>query len=333
MAFLSDVQTLLRQRVAAILYPTTPTDSQPSTVCNCVVTVQEGWPLSASVDKVLASGNAMVSVYSLPGMERPTTRYQDVWQTVAAGTPSVTLTVGDQEITVGGTATAGNIVVAIIGNAAYPYVVQAEATLVDIASALLALIQVDYPGATASGTVITPPGTANLIAVQTGAPGTASRPIRTAEQGFQITAWAPTPVIRTSIKNAIDAVLSDVKRMLMPDGTMTRIIYKRQQQTDLHEKVLLYRGDLFYQCEYTVIETETFAPVLINTLNLMVQAGSIPVSNTSVRMGVTYINGSQLAELWIGNTAPSSAGPFLWLQTDKPTTDPTYTVIKEQYGP
>src|SRR6185437_8810160 len=78
------------------------------------------------------------------------------------------------------------------------------------------------------------------------------------KRDFQISIWAPTPAIRALIGPAIDQYLKATpqKRILLPDNTLARLIYRGTFEIDHQAKQNIYRRDLLYEVEYVTSTTE-----------------------------------------------------------------------------
>jgi len=259
MADLSDVVSVLGQKVADALYPN-GTGQASAVGKDCKVV--SGWPLPKDLDATLAAGNVQVSVYPVSGMDRNTTRYPKVWQEQSVTAATITLTVNVDTVTVGGTPGAGQTCLVSDSSGAYDYAVQAGDTLADIAAGLAAAI----PGASAVGAVVTIPNAADLTAAVS-TQGTAAMELRRQERVFKIIVWAPTPDLRDSVSKTVDAVFADLERLVMPDDFYARIIYAGTVETDDVQNQRIYRRDLNYRVEYATTKTENEATVGVNVIN------------------------------------------------------------------
>lgn len=255
MADLTDVANALVTLVSATLYPN---GIGQASVAGVGVRVYQGWPNPEQLDPDLRATTPIchVSVYPRPE-EKNTTRYMPTWKQTSVNTPTLTLTIAGQAVTVGGTVPLASNphVVMVMGNGKpYVYAVLATDTLNSIAAALAALIAADIAGTAAAGAVITLPNSARLQAARVGVTGTAVREVRRQERSFQIGIWADTPAHRDSIAQAIDPVLAFTTFLALPDGTSGRLIYRSSMVSDQLQKDRLYRRDLFYSVEYATTQ-------------------------------------------------------------------------------
>lgn len=279
MADLSDVEDALVALIAQTLYPNgTAQPSVPGVAC----IVYAGWPTASRLDADLVAGKTHVTVFPTP-TERNTTRYPKDWQTQAITPATLTLTISGQTVTVGGAMPSPFSVhnLAVLANGKnYVYAVQATDTLAGIATALAALLAVDFPGTTSTGAVITCPVSCHLAAAKVGTSGTSIREIRRQERVFQITVWSDTPAHRNAVIQPVDVALAATQFLTMADGTAARLIYKGSPITDNNQKAKLYRRDLMYTVEYATTQIETDYQVVAATENVSNQptGATAPIS-------------------------------------------------------
>ena len=277
MADLSDVLSTLATACAAAVYPTGTGQASPAGVA---IKVYPGWPNPAQLDTDLRAATPVchVSIYPRPE-ERNTTRYSpNDWKTATVATPTLTLALAGQVVTVGGTIPAAgnphNRVVLANGKP-YVYAVQLADTLASIAAALAALIAVDIAGTSAAGAVITLPSSARLAAARVGVTGTAVRELRRQERRFQVGVWADSPAHRDAIAALLDAALAVPTFLALSDGTAGRLRYAGSVMSDTLQKDCLFRRDLFYTVEYGTTQTEAEAQITQTQLNTQRAPGGI----------------------------------------------------------
>ncbi len=255
MATITDAANTLVAAIAAILYPDGVDPDAPNSVAGMPVKVYVGWPVPHMLDSDLEAGVVNVSVFPRPG-ERITTRYLEQWVQTVAPDPTLTLDVVGQEITVGGTITAGQVVAVVIYGTSYNYAALANDTLETIAAALTELIVVDYPAAVSDEAVITLPDVAIIDDARVGAAGTAVRELRRQEKQVQMTVWAPTPDARQAVGDVLDVAFARRKFLTAPDGTSVSVAYNGGDLHDENQKVMIYRQDFMLTVEYGTTETE-----------------------------------------------------------------------------
>lgn len=270
MADVSDVCNTLVGLIAGLIYPN-GTGEAPAG--NCPPTkVYYGWPLPEQLQSDLEAGTAHVSVYPRPE-ERNTTRYPLQWRPVKVNTPTLTLTVSGQAVTVGGTLPGAtnphNLAIAVDG-VSYVYAVQLSDTLATIAAALAALIDASVPGTTSSGPVITLPAAALIQGAIVGITGSMIEEVRRQERLFQIGIWADTPQARDAIAQLVDPTLAVTYFLTLPDCSAGRLRYKSSAMSDLLQKEQLYRRDLLYTCEYATTLTTPATEVVSLTVDVAV---------------------------------------------------------------
>lgn len=250
MATLADARTLLATLTSAALYPNGT--SQPSAV-GVTVTVVPGWPIPKQLDEIIAAGNAMVSIYQYGGMGKNTTRFlgdDDAQATIPA--PNISLTISGNKITVGGTINPGEAPTLTVNYQPYSYAVKATDTVNSVAAALAALV----PGATVSGPTITLTG-AFSIQGAISVPVTVQQEIGRQAQVFMVTAWNPTPDLRDSVSATLELAFKLQPRIVMPDNTWARLLYRGTIETDTLQKQRIYRRNLLYEVEFALMQTVT----------------------------------------------------------------------------
>jgi hypothetical protein len=281
MADLSDVSAALVTVIAGIVYPNGT--GQPSIAATDTV-IYEGWPNPQQLDIDLAVGKCHVSIYPRVD-ERNTTRYSPTWQQASVNTPTLTLTLNGQTITLAGTiptaANPTNLSV-FVNNLPYVYAVLPTDTLATAAAALAALIATNVPGTSAAAGVITVAAAGLIEWARVGVTGTAVRSVRSQEKVFQIVIWADTPTHRNALARAIDATLAVTTFLAMPDGTGARLTYKSTLPTDGLQKSKLYRRDLLYTVDYATTQTEAETQITQGQINdSAAVAGVLPYAATT----------------------------------------------------
>ena len=271
MADISDVEQALVTAISNIIYPSGT--SSPSTIIgatglplNC--RVSGGWPLPAVLDADMAAGIPPgsapvinISVYAQPGMERNTTRYPQEWQTLTTVACTMTGIVAGNQITIGGTVTAGHYLTIQVGNQAYSYAALASDTTASIATALASLMAANI-AATASGNVITVPSVmTGRIIVRSAAPGTSVRELDRMLQRYCITIWAPNNAARVAVSKVIRPALAAIDFFLLPDGYTAELKYESSTDIDRSGKQSLACRDIFYWLEYPTTQVAVSYPI------------------------------------------------------------------------
>lgn len=218
------------------------------------ITIAPGWPIPNQLDSVLAAGNAMVSVYPMPGMDANTTRFlMEEPQALSTPVASLTMTVSNNTVTVGGTINPGEAAFIGVNHTPYSHGVVSTDTTATIATALAGLI----PNATASGSVVTIGGNVFDLAASVSALASLQTEIARQKRVFMITAWCPSPSIRDTIAKAIDVYMKSFQglRITLPDNTYAVLIYRGTLETDELSTRNIYRRDLRYEVEYATTLT------------------------------------------------------------------------------
>lgn len=266
MADQSDVENALVTLAAAALYPTGPAaPSVPGPDC----LIYPGWPNSAALNDDLAAGRVNVTVFPMPEIGKNTTRYRQQW--VGPPTqPTLTTMVTDNEVTIGGTASPGQVVGILVGDTSFAYRVQTGDTPELVAACLAMSLQANWI-VNVSGATIGIMG-ARCIRARVVADVTVMQELRRQEQGFRITCWCPTPITRDAAASAIDVSLAGNSFISLADGSQGRLRYRGSLVFDQSQDALLYRRDIIYDVEYPTIVTDLQPAMLVG--RLIFNAGS-----------------------------------------------------------
>lgn len=261
MADMTTVADTLVARIAALLYPSGT--GQPS-VTTDPIKVYQGWPDPDALKADLAAGRVHISVWPT-ATTRSTSRFIPEWRETSRAAVTATAAVSTNTVTIGGTITPGQAVALLVDGRAYSYLPVTGNTPAVVAEALRALIAADQT-ATRLGAVITVPGAHSIIArlVTT---ATAAKQVRREERVFQVTVWAKSFTIRDRVAPAIDAGLSDLRRLALTDGTVAQVSHASSRQDDDLQKQGIYRRDLMFRCEYPTILTETDYTIAVPTIS------------------------------------------------------------------
>lgn len=274
MADLSDVVNTLAALADGVIYPSGT--AQPSVAAPAGVTIAPGWPVPKQLDAIIAAGNAMFTIYPMPGMDRNVTRFLgEEPEELAPPVASLTMAVDGAQVTVGGTITAGEAPMIAVDRQPYTYQVQASDTLGTIAAALAAAI----PNATASGAVVTIGGNPFEIDAAVSAVVRLQQSIARQQRVFMLTTWAPTVAIRDAVAQAVDVAFKAIpgRRILLPDSTYATLIYRGTLQTDDLVTRAIYRRDLRYEVEYDTTQ-QSSSNTITNTQATLTPTGGDPVA-------------------------------------------------------
>ncbi len=260
MADLSDIEAALAAMANAAVYPGGP--STPSALPGgAAARIYRGWPDAAALDADIAAGTVNVSVFSLPGHSRTTTRYPREWRFIGRAAPTLTVTTSGATATFAGTGGSGQLAGIRANGAAYA--VQAPAAAADVASALAAVV----PGAVASGPTVTVPAAADFLA-RVEAPATVQRELRRQVQGVRLTVWASTPAMRDAATALVDASFVPIDFLPLPDGTEAWVRYGGTAVDDVPTKDSLWKRTLSFLVEYASVQTAQAPCVLFGVTNV-----------------------------------------------------------------
>lgn len=256
MADLSDVENALVAEVTNALYPEGISQvSIVGTTCR----VYRGWPLTASLNSDLNAGIVNVTVFpAAKPDEVPDPYFDRLYSTVSP--TSLTACIVGAEVTFAGLAAANQVVGLLVDGVPFSYNVTANDTNDSIAANLTALISAARI-ATVSASTVTIPGVSTITArVVTNA--AVSEGLRRQRREIQVSCWCPSATLRDTVCQTVDLALTSSSFITLADETKAHVRYVSTQVYDQSQNALLYRRDLCYLCEYTII-TGTAAPVML----------------------------------------------------------------------
>ncbi len=221
---------------------------QPS-VSNCDVRIYPGWPIPASLDADLTARKANISIFPT-NMSRATTRFDTTSQTISINSATLVLTVNTAitQVTVSGTVSVPQTCMVIVNGNGYSYVVQETDTLSTIAAGIASRI----PGATSSDAIVTINNACWSIVARVGVTGNTAQEFAREERVFMISIWAPTPIVRYQLGNAILTLLGSTFRIGMPDGYFASLKFRSTYEQDHIQKMKVYRRDINFAVEYAI---------------------------------------------------------------------------------
>lgn len=280
MADVTDVADALVAMVAAALYPN---GIGQASAAGVACKIYQGWPQPPEIDADLAQSvnKVHVSVYPRDD-ERNVDQYPNEAQTIAVNPVTLTATIAGQQVTIGGavptpTFYAHNVSLLISGKF-YVYAAQNTDTASTIATALTALLVVDFASAVNVGAVITLPAGARVTAARVGTIGQQYREVKRQERGFQITVWANGYAPRKAVASIIDQTIGLTQFITLIDGFGGRVRYRSSPMSDALEKTRIYRRDFFITVEYPTTQLITATQVT----QLTETVGTPPPSSVTI---------------------------------------------------
>lgn len=286
MADISDVENAIVSLIGPIVYPngsTAPSALLGKSGSPVGVKIYRGWPMPSALDKDLTAGLVNISIFPRPSVDRNTTRYPVDFQEISRGVATLTATVSDNQVTIGGTVntTVPQIVTIIIGpRVVVSYAVPAGATLASIAAALSAQISTAFAPSTSTGPTINVATSAYLLA-EVGVTGIQMAETERQLSQIQVTFWCPDPVSRDNAGKLIRPALSKITFLTLADQSAARFRFQSTNVNDSAERVQLYRRDTIYAVEYatTIIDDATeVTSVDINSTGGSVGLGVSPTA-------------------------------------------------------
>ncbi len=272
MADQSDVETALAGIVGGALYP--GGIEAGCAVKGAICRIYRGWPTRAALDADLAAGRVNVSVGAVAGSARLTTRYPDQWKVARPVMPALSASVAGAVATFAGLGAVGQLAALLVDGRAAVHRTVAGDTPASVAAALAAELAQVGIAATANGAAVTCAGAASVIARIT-ADQTATRETRRQLQHFVATCWCGDPTMRDAIGAAVDAALSGIDFIGLPDGSSGRLLFVASAVSDRWEDATLYRRELTYSVDYATTITEVQPSMIIGGTEISVDAATI----------------------------------------------------------
>lgn len=254
MADQSNVEAAIVSIIANALYP--QGDTAPSSV-GYACKIYRGWPRSPNLDTDLSDNITNISVYTADSPVKNVTKYPRIWQTISPATGTLFVEMDGGVASFSGHCSTGQLAGVMVDGQTYSYAVQANDSPQTVASNIAALLResgwiVEY-----SDNQIAVPQAIRFLARVVSCSG-AMKEIRRQEQGFKVSIWCSSPVIRDIIAPVVDGALADRIFIALVDGTSGRIRFDSQVTTDSSEDANLYRQDFVYRVEYptTILKSD-----------------------------------------------------------------------------
>lgn len=238
----------LRGLVISAVYPNGT--SQPS-VAGVDIVVQSGWPIPDALNNILINGTAIIAIYPTK-VTRANPVFLRQWKTKSVNAATLTVTIVSNTITIGGTVSVPQHVMAIVNNVAYSYEVQSTDTLTTIATGLAALI----PNATSLGAVVTITDIYSIdakIIVQS----IISQEVNRTNQFFWLMIFADDHVIRDLIGAALSTYFSNLISFDTHDGYTCMSWMVRDDINDDLQAERLYKRTLQLKIQYPIAIEQT----------------------------------------------------------------------------
>jgi hypothetical protein len=219
--------------------------------------------MTAALDADLLLGVVNVSVSSVPGTARNTTRW-GVQTWVAATSPGVSVSVSGNSAVFAGVPNPGDLAGLLVAGAAHVYQAQLGDSAGLVAAALADQVR-QKQTCWLSGGRVTVPGVSSIVA-RTVALQPSTAEWARQEQGFRVSVWAPTPALRDVACSALGSLFATIAFLRLADGTGGRLRYRSTASFDDGQDAGVYRRDLIYDVEYATTLTSLLPSMLFGEL-------------------------------------------------------------------
>lgn len=261
MADLSDVMDSLEQIALQAVFPNGT--NQPSVLPAKPPQVAQGWPLARDIDKAMAAGRSIVSIFAIPSSSsdagQPFITTDAVYVAPVHG---LTAAVSGSSVTLSGAPGVGEYVSAVIGGQGYTYLAQPGDSAASAATGLASELQAAFPGTVAAGATVQI-ATNQDLEVQIGAPATMASRIHRQRLQFRICVWAPNPADRAALAKPIDVALKRNVTIRLEDGTQAIVVFQGTNLDDKYENEGTYRRDLIFNVTFDTLDTYTAYEVTV----------------------------------------------------------------------
>ncbi len=262
MADLSDVEAALVNSATQALYPQGV--ANPSSV-GAPVRIFRGWPLAALLEQDLSAGVSNVSVFSVPGTGRDTTRWSPVVE-VTPGLPTLTVQTLGTSATFGGLGGVGQVAGLLVDETPFVYRSVTGDTAILVAAVLAEAVRATRACWLSASTITVPQ--AVKLSGRVAADGSTLTEWTRQAQDFRITAWCSNPTQRDQLCSIIGGALAMSAFVTLADGSAGRVRYRTSASVDDHQDAKQYRRDLIYEVEYGTTVTTNSAAMLFGDLSV-----------------------------------------------------------------
>jgi hypothetical protein len=255
-ADLSDVESAIVSELIGALYPNgTASASAVGVTCR----VYRGWPVPTALNSDLAGNITNITVFpSITPDQVPEAYFDRPYGNISP--VGLNASVTGQNVTLSGIVSENLTVGLIVDGVPYTYGTNAGDTVESVAANLRVAVLVDRV-AILSGATLLIPNTISLIA-RIVANVNVSLSLRRQRKEIQICCWCPSTSLRDSVCTLVDLALVSSPFIRTSDGTKAHVQYVSTQVYDQSQNALLYRRDLCYRFEYTMIGN-SLAPVML----------------------------------------------------------------------
>ena len=260
MADLSDLETALVERLIGIIYPR---GLDQTSIAGTTCRIYRGWPSPAALNNDLGTGVSNITVAPGASPDDVLPHYFDEPHATPS-VPGLSATVAGQVTTIAGTAGPGDTVGLLIDNTSVIYQPTPGEPAGTTAANISAKIS-EFRPVTYLGNTLVIPGAVRIIARVIARPSIV-RALRRQRSEVQISCWGPSPVLRDIVGAAIDVGLAQIRRMALADGSPVHMVFLTNHIYDQSQNASLYRRDLRYRCEYSVLISETTPAMIFGEL-------------------------------------------------------------------
>ncbi|MCJ2084606.1 hypothetical protein MKK88_01165 [Methylobacterium sp. E-005] len=253
MADLSDVMDALEQIALQAVFPNGT--NQPSVLPTKPPQVAQGWPLARDIDKAMAAGRSIVSIFAVPSSSSDAGQpFLTTDAVYVAPVHGMAATVSGSRVTLTGAPGLGEYITAVVDGIGYSYLTQTGDTASSTATGLASALQAAFPGTAASGATVQI-ATNQDFDIRIGAPATMATRIHRQRIQFRICVWSPNPADRAALSRAVDVALKRNVTIRLEDQTQAMVVFQGTNLDDKYENEGAYRRDLIFNVTFDTLDT------------------------------------------------------------------------------
>ncbi|WP_291366179.1 hypothetical protein [Acetobacter sp. UBA5411] len=278
MSSVSEIENIICSTINSYVYPDNSSGTLNSTI-NEDIKICRGWPQEVELSKDLmsSSGISWVAVNQQPGQTKNKTRYGRQWKILdtnnSFGLSVNNITDLSYKVEFSGTALQNGLAGIVVAEKAYPVPVQLGQNSDTVTSNIYDLIKSDYPTQISiDGSTIT---SQQGVAIKgfCGENRTMYQEISRLEDIFCTSIFSPSIILRDNVENAVmESLLSSE---ILSNATFDRgiINFQDRKLCDNNLNANLYRVDIMWSIEFSIISTMSCPPLLwpsidVNSLDI-----------------------------------------------------------------
>lgn len=273
MASVSEIEGIISQVIYDYIYPEN-SNGILNSILNEDVKICRGWPQEVELSKDLMSASAIswVTVNQQPGHTKNKTRYGRQWKTLDAdssfGLSVNNFTDSSYKVEFTGSSLRNGLAGIVIEESAYPVVVQSGQASDTVTNNIYELVKADYSTKISieGSTITSQPGL--TVKGFCGKNVTMYQEISRLEDTFCTSIFSPSIIERDNIENAVMESLLLSNILSNPTFDRGTINFQDRKLYDNNLNANIYRVDIMWSIEFSIISTISCPPLLWPSLDV-----------------------------------------------------------------